>query len=104
MGKTVKNILDKTERLFAASWLLCSGLILSVGAAEIDISQSDTENSQSQELEIPDLEFLEFLGQFESDNGEWIEPESLLGEGLQELLDTSLDDENNSNATQNGND
>lgn len=35
----------------------------------------------------PDLEFLEFLGQFETDTGEWIEPNSLLGEGIFELLD-----------------
>ena len=26
----------------------------------------------------PDLEFLEFLGQFETDSGEWIDPDSLI--------------------------
>lgn len=35
----------------------------------------------------PDIEFLEFLGQFETDTGEWVAPNSLLGEGIFELLD-----------------
>ena len=45
------------------------------------------ENEQNEA--IPDLEFLEFLGQFETDAGEWIEPDSLLTEEFTELLDVS---------------
>ena len=37
----------------------------------------------------PDLEFLEFLGQFETDSGEWMDPNSLLTEEFTELLDAS---------------
>ena len=37
----------------------------------------------------PDLEFLEFLGQFETDAGEWVDPNSLLTEEFTELLDAS---------------
>ena len=39
----------------------------------------------------PDLEFLEFLGQFETDAGEWIDPDSLLTEEFAELLDASTE-------------
>lgn len=45
------------------------------------------ENEQSEEA--PDLEFLEFLGQFETDAGEWIDPDSLLTEEFTELLEAS---------------
>ncbi len=41
------------------------------------------ENSQS----LPDLEFLEFLGQFETDDGDWIEPSSLMANELDTLLE-----------------
>lgn len=47
------------------------------------------ENEQSEDA--PDLEFLEFLGQFETDAGEWIDPDSLLTEGFTELLEASTD-------------
>ena len=39
---------------------------------------------------IPDLEFLEFLGQFETDEGEWIDPGSLLAEAFTDLLDAAI--------------
>ncbi|MGY8786178.1 MAG: hypothetical protein ACKVIB_12330 [Pseudomonadales bacterium] len=38
-----------------------------------------------------DLEFLEFLGQFETDAGEWINPDSLLTEEFTELLEASTE-------------
>lgn len=43
----------------------------------------DTENAQ------PDLEFLEFLGQFETDDGQWIDPGSLLADEFEDLLDAA---------------
>jgi hypothetical protein len=56
------------------------------------------ENEQSEDA--PDLGFLEFLGQFETDAGEWIDPSSLLTEEFTELLDASTEansDDNSSN-------
>jgi len=47
------------------------------------------ENEQSEDA--ADLEFLEFLGQFETDAGEWIDPDSLLTEEFTELLDASTE-------------
>ncbi|MFT7470814.1 MAG: hypothetical protein ACI8XU_000707 [Kiritimatiellia bacterium] len=51
---------------------------------------SNTHAAENEQIEdVPDLEFLEFLGQFETDAGEWIDPDSLLTEGFTELLDAS---------------
>jgi hypothetical protein len=57
------------------------------------------ENEEDTEQELPDLGFLEFLGQFETDSGEWIDPASLLNKEFIELLDLSTGtSEANSNA------
>ena len=56
-------------------WLVLLGQIACVQAAE-----------EEQELQSPDMELLEFLGSFQTDNGEWIEPESLLTGEFAELL------------------
>ena len=61
-----------------------------------------------QEESVPDLEFLEFLGRFETDAGEWVDPGSLLTEEFSELLDVSTNAEvenepiNTNDATTNG--
>ena len=46
----------------------------------------------------PDLEFLEFLGQFETDAGEWIDPDSLLTEEFTELLEASTEADSDDNS------
>lgn len=56
-------------------WLLLLGNFNCAQAAE-----------ESQAMELPDIELLEFLGSFQTDNGEWIEPESLLTGEFAELL------------------
>jgi len=48
---------------------------------------------------MPDLEFLEFLGQFETDEGEWIDPGSLLAEEFTDLLDAAIATESDSTDT-----
>ena len=35
------------------------------------------ENAPKENTEMPSLEFLEFLGDWETDDGEWIDPEEL---------------------------
>ena len=47
------------------------------------------ENEQA--LQLPDLELLEFLGSFQTDNGEWVEPESLLTVEFAELLNLAAE-------------
>lgn len=51
-----------------------------------------------------DLQFLEFFGQFETDEGEWIDPESLLAQDFDQLLDIAASDNPDSNDDQNSND
>lgn len=48
---------------------------------------AENEDSDQQDLNLPDLELLEFLGQFETDSGQWLDPGSLLTEEFGELLD-----------------
>lgn len=56
-------------------WLLLLGHFNCAQAAE-----------DGQTIESPDIELLEFLGSFQTEQGEWIEPESLLTGEFAELL------------------
>jgi hypothetical protein len=46
------------------------------------------ENSQMNQQQQPNLELLEFLGSFATDEGEWIDPNSLLEEEFSSLIDS----------------
>jgi hypothetical protein len=81
------------EKLFAICLL---GLISTAQAAE-------NENKTETESSLPDLEFLEFLGQFETDNGEWINPASLMTEEFELLLEAAIRAGQNENSNDNGN-
>jgi|APSaa5957512535_1039671.scaffolds.fasta_scaffold216876_2 hypothetical protein len=68
----------KSKTRLISLWLLCAA---STGFAAEEESES--------ELDIPNLEFLEFLGSFETDDGEWIDPESLLSDEFEDLLNAA---------------
>ncbi len=53
---------------------------------EPSLSGSETEEAP------PSLEFLEFLGQWETDEGEWIAPEDLADENFVDLIESALTD------------
>ena len=53
---------------------------------------------------LPDLEFLEFLGQFETDEGEWIDPGSLMAEEFTMLLNATVLPDSNSPISDNDTD
>lgn len=59
-----------------------------LGFASLAQSAED-EQANQQNSNLPDLEFLEFLGQFETDSGQWLEPGSLLTQEFGSLLDAS---------------
>lgn len=59
---------------------------------------AENEPADQQNPNLPSLEFLEFLGQFETDSGQWIEPGSLLTEEFGNLLDASITPAPNSDA------
>lgn len=62
---------------------------------------AENEAKETGEIVLPDLELLEFLGQFETDNGEWIDPGSLLTEDFEDFLRVA-EDSNPTTDTNNG--
>lgn len=55
-------------------------------------AEANEQNSlEQQENTLPDLEFLEFLGSFETDSGEWVNPENLASEDFDALLSSALE-------------
>lgn len=64
-------------------------------------------NGDSSTSDRPELEFLEFLGQFETDQGDWVPPNVLMMEEFETLLEAAANDETepqvNSNGTDNNN-
>ncbi len=68
--------------------LLCSALVSAQTASPTPAGLA-TQPPQEQE-QSPSLELLEFLGQWETDDGEWIAPEDLADAEFGLLLDASL--------------
>lgn len=44
---------------------------------------------------MPSVEFLEFLGEWETEQGEWIDPNELESEELEQLFDKTVTDNEN---------
>lgn len=74
-----KRARDTARLTRILAWCITGLLPTAMHAAE-------NEALDGSESTLPDLEFLEFLGQFETDNGEWIDPGSLLAEEFEDLL------------------
>ena len=51
--------------------------ILLLGLLSSPTFAQEPDQAGSEESEIPSLELLEFLGDWETDDGEWIDPEEL---------------------------
>lgn len=62
---------------------ICIGSLVPISYSAENEIVLDSEAAQ------PDLEFLEFLGQFETDDGQWIDPGSLLAEEFDDLLNVA---------------
>ena len=43
---------------------------------------------------LPTIEFLEFLGEWESDDGAWIDPSDLENEEIGKLIETTIETDN----------
>ena len=68
-------------------------LLIALPAGALAAQQSSTR---------PSAELLEFLGSFETDSGEWIDPIELLGEGFEEALEAMEEEQSTSdNSSQN---
>ena len=55
-------------------WL---ALVLATGLNTAMVYAGDPPPGKDNDAEAPSLEFLEFLGDWETDDGEWIDPEEL---------------------------
>ncbi len=88
-------------RLLAKNCLRYGTLTLFSLTSLVHAAEDEQENQQNNAL--PDIEFLEFLGQFESDEGEWISPESLMAQEFEGLLNAALNTNDNNVNTINTN-
>jgi hypothetical protein len=75
----------------ALGW--CSALLAQSGALATPAPTSESQAARVQE-EAPSIEFLEFLGQWETDEGEWIAPEELADDEFAQLLEAAFETEN----------
>lgn len=66
-------------------------------------SLSRSAEEEGAEVEFPDLEMLEFLGQFATDGGDWVEWDSLLSDEFGQLLDAAIENRATENDTENDN-
>ncbi|MBL4820981.1 MAG: hypothetical protein JKY98_08355 [Gammaproteobacteria bacterium] len=57
------------------------------------VRAADELKTTEQEAQLPNIEFLEFLGSFETDAGEWVNPDDLLSTEFGLLLDTAHEEE-----------
>jgi hypothetical protein len=73
-----ETVPDRSQARWTA--LLLLGLTLSSEAAENET------NGQSDNL-VPDLELLEFLGSFQTEDGDYMDPGMMLNDEFVELLD-----------------
>ncbi|MEX2131729.1 MAG: hypothetical protein WD772_09590 [Pseudohongiellaceae bacterium] len=63
--------------------------VLALGMVSPAVYAADN-NSADLQGNVPSLEFLEFLGQWETDEGEWLPPEQLIEGEFVQLLDAAL--------------
>lgn len=68
----------------AAAWSLVLTLLIASSALGADQDGGD------EQADVPPLELLEFLGQWETDDGEWIDPQELEDPELVNLLEAAL--------------
>jgi len=65
--------------------LLTNTLVATTANAAEEDGSTQTEPLEPDVL-MPDIELLEFLGSFQTESGEWIDPEMLLNDDFEELF------------------
>ena len=70
-----RKIWTRVKLILIGSLCLCFLENTTVLAQDSDVKGEA--QSESSDEEIPSLQFLEFLGEFETDDGEWTDPEDL---------------------------
>lgn len=75
--------------------------LLAISMASTVARAAEDEVAQEQ---MPDLQFLEFLGQWETDEGEWIPPDQLADGEFAQLLDAAAQNPPENDSTDDDND
>lgn len=73
--------------LLAVVWIPLHAFPVQLDAPAPAIKETETTPLDSVEPEV-DLAFIEFLGQWETDEGEWLPPSDLADEAFVELIET----------------
>ncbi|MCG8325085.1 MAG: hypothetical protein MI673_06170, partial [Thiotrichales bacterium] len=60
----------------------------------LPVHSVDTQRQNETHQELPGAEFLEFLGEWETDQGEWIDPEEMDDDYLASQVQDGTDTEN----------
>lgn len=80
-----KTALAKRRENKAADALLALCLSAMIATSHGAENESEAEDEDT----FPDLELLEFLGQFETDEGQWMPPSSLLADEFELILEAT---------------
>ena len=75
-------------------------LLLALAFNSQAASAAENDSSADAVPLIPDLELLEFLGSFQTEDGEYINPETMLGDEFLDLLDLAARMDNAMGTTQ----
>jgi len=76
--------------VFGCGWI---PFVLAQNQAGATVSpQADAQVGLLQD-DVPSIEFLEFLGQWETEEGEWIAPEDLANDEMAQLLESAFESE-----------
>ena len=70
---------------------ISSPQVMAVDAAQQPVQTATPPAEAEVKGESPSLEFLEFLGQWETNEGEWISPEDLANKDFVELIDSAME-------------
>lgn len=67
-----------------------------IEAAEDEVTVED----ETEAAQIPNIQLLEFLGQFETETGQWMDPESLISDEFELFLEAAEQSENSDSNNQ----
>jgi hypothetical protein len=77
------------DQAFSGCLGICALLLFSISSLYAEELADD-----EQQAAMPSMDFLEFLGEWETEQGEWLDPETLEDNDITKLLESNIDNEN----------
>ena len=74
--------------------MVCRVSVCFLLLCSISLLYAEELTDDEQQATMPSMDFLEFLGEWETEQGEWIDPETLEDNEIEKLLETNIDNEN----------